>query len=88
MAEHNPEKAIQAECVVKAGVHSTSPADRYVAPEDPLLLERLSWWQDQKLGLMMHWGPYAQLGIVEPWALTDEDANWSRKDVEWETERK
>ena len=86
MAEHNPEKAIQAECVVKAGVHSTSPADRYVAPEDPLLLERLSWWQDQKLGLMMHWGPYAQLGIVESWALSDEDANWSRKDIDWETD--
>ena len=88
MAEHNPEKAIQAECVVKAGVHSTSPADRYVAPEDPLLLERLSWWQDQKLGLMMHWGPYAQLGIVESWALSDEDANWSRKDIDWETDPK
>ena len=52
-------------------------------PEDPLLLERLEWFKDQKLGLMMHWGPYSQLGLVESWALSDEDGDWSRDDVDW-----
>ena len=26
---------------------------------------------------MMHWGPYSQLGLVESWALSDEDGDWS-----------
>lgn len=29
--------------------------------------EKLEWFRDQKLGLMMHWGAYSQLGIVESW---------------------
>ncbi len=38
---------------------------------------------------MMHWGPYAQLGIVESWALSDEDAQTGRvKDIDWETDPK
>lgn len=51
--------------VVEAGVHNYSSEDKWVKPEDPLLLERLEWFKDQKLGLMMHWGPYSQLGLVE-----------------------
>ncbi len=45
----------------------------YVAPSDPLVREKLEAWQDRKFGLMMHWGLYAQLGIVESWALCSED---------------
>lgn len=71
---------------IEEGVHTYSPAEQYVSPKDPLLLDRLEWWQDQKLGLMMHWGPYAQLGIVESWALSDEDAWWSRKGIDWESD--
>lgn len=68
---------------IEQGVHSYSSADRYVKPTDPLILERLEWFQDQKLGLMMHWGPYSQLGLVESWALSDDDADWSRHGVDW-----
>lgn len=70
--------------VVQKGVHNYSQEDSYVKPQDPLLLERLEWFQDQKLGLMMHWGPYSQLGLVESWALSDADADWSRVGYDWE----
>ena len=29
---------------------------------DPRVLRKLDWFQDLKLGLLMHWGPYAQWG--------------------------
>ena len=44
------------QAVVEQGVHNFSSEDKWVKPEDPLLLERLEWFKDQKLGLMMHWG--------------------------------
>ncbi len=72
-----------AEAVV-AGVHNYSDEDVYVMPEDPWVLKKLEWFKDQKLGLMMHWGPYSQLGIVESWALSDRDADWSREGIDWE----
>ena len=64
------------------GVHQYS-ADSYVIPDDPEVKKKLEWFMDQKLALMMHWGPYSQLGIVESWALSDKDAPWSRKCVDW-----
>ncbi|MFD2118097.1 alpha-L-fucosidase [Paenibacillus yanchengensis] len=69
--------------IVEQGVHNFSGAHDWVKPKDPLLLERLEWFQDQKLALMMHWGPYSQIGIVESWALSDDDSDWSRHDVHW-----
>ncbi|AQT68111.1 Alpha-L-fucosidase [Anaerohalosphaera lusitana] len=45
----------------------------YIAPEDPLVEANLERWQDLKFGLMMHWGLYSQLGIVESWGLCSED---------------
>lgn len=73
----------KAPAVVTDGTHTFSAVDKYVAPEDPLLQERLSWFQDQKLALMIHFGPYSQLGIVESWALSDADGDWSRHDIDW-----
>ena len=43
---------------------------------------RLEWFKDQKLALMMHFGLYSQVGIVESWPLSDADAYWARRDVE------
>ncbi|QJC54540.1 alpha-L-fucosidase [Paenibacillus albicereus] len=68
---------------VQEGVHTYSREEDYVWPEEPLLRERLEWFRDQKLGLMMHWGPYSQLGIVESWALDDVDEEWSRDGIDW-----
>lgn len=61
-----------------------SSASDYVAPDDPLLQQRLSWFQDQKLALMVHWGGYSQWGICESWPLSDGDADWARKGLDWE----
>ncbi|MGG4032301.1 alpha-L-fucosidase [Paenibacillus cisolokensis] len=72
--------------VVEHGVHNYSAEEEWVKPENPLLLERLEWFKDQKLGLMMHWGPYSQLGIVESWALSDKDAEWSRDGIDWDVD--
>lgn len=69
--------------IVNQGVHTYSQEEAYVWPEEPVLREQLEWFQDQKLALMVHWGVYNQLGMVASWALSDEDAEWSRKTVDW-----
>lgn len=81
--EVNLEEETQEE-MIQEGVHNYSSADSYVTPTDPKVLQKLEWFQDQKLALMMHWGPYSQLGIVESWALSDADADWSRTGIDWE----
>lgn len=70
------------------GVHNYSAAEEYIWPTDPKVREKLEWFQDQKLALMMHWGPYSQLGIVESWALSDADMEWSRDGIDWEVSAK
>ncbi len=54
-----------------------STQERYVYPTDPLVVRKLDEWQDRKFGLLMHWGLYAQLGIVESWALCSEDQSFT-----------
>lgn len=71
---------------IQQGVHGCSAESSYLPPADPLLRERLEWFQDQKLALMMHYGPYSQLGVDASWSLSEEDADWSRRDVDWETD--
>lgn len=63
-----------------------SPADSYIPPREPELLKRLEWFRDQKLALMVHWGGYSQLGLCESWPLSDGDAAWSRRGIDWETD--
>lgn len=74
----------QKEEMIQDGVHNYSSKESYVTPADPHVQKKLEWFQDQKLALMMHWGPYSQMGIVESWALSDADANWSRNCIDWE----
>lgn len=52
----------------------------YEAPNDPLVQQKLARWQDLKFGLLMHWGPYSQWGVVESWSLCPEDEDWCRRD--------
>ena len=41
-------------------------AQKAQEPEtDPVILNRIAEWQDLKFGFMMHWGMYAQWGVVE-----------------------
>ena len=54
------------------------PSDADSSPEtDTLVLKKLEWFQDQKFGLLMHWGTYCQWGIVESWSICPEDENWT-----------
>ena len=53
-----------------------------VFPETEMLKERLEWFQDMKLGVIMHWGLYSEAGIVESWQLSEED-EWAREPVAW-----
>ncbi|MFS0613077.1 alpha-L-fucosidase [Lederbergia ruris] len=69
--------------MIEQGVHKYSAAKHWVKPKDPLLLERLEWFMDQKLALMIHWGPNAQLGVGMSWPLSDDDKEWSREAVDW-----
>ncbi len=46
---------------------------------DPLVQQKLEWFQDQKLGLLMHWGTYSQWGVVESWSICPEDEDWTKR---------
>ena len=72
--------------LIQEGLHGCSPEEAYVSPEDPAVLEKLEWFQDQKLAMMMHFGVYSQLGICESWPLSDGDSSWSRSEVDWESD--
>lgn len=55
---------------------------RYVPETNPLILQKLEDWQDLKFGLLMHWGPYSQWGVVESWSICAEDEDWCRRNNE------
>ena len=68
-----------------AGLISVSGQDgenRYVPETDPLVLRKLEEWQDLKFGLLMHWGPYSQWGVVESWSICSEDEPWCRRNTQ------
>lgn len=58
------------------GIHQQS--SQYEAPTDPLVKQKLDKWQDQKFGLIIHWGLYAVPGIIESWQICSED--WIERD--------
>lgn len=45
----------------------------YDWPTDVKVKEKLDKWQDQKFGIIIHWGLYAVPGIIESWNLCNED---------------
>jgi alpha-L-fucosidase len=57
----------------------TAAEQPYVPDPDPLVQARLEAWRDLKFGLLMHWGPYSQWGIVESWSLCPEDHDWCER---------
>lgn len=54
-------------------VHQQSNTEDYVWPTDPQVLTKLKHWQDQKFGVLIHWGLYSVPGIVESWSICSED---------------
>lgn len=59
--------------VAQSFVHQQSNTEDYVWPTDPQVLTKLKHWQDQKFGVLMHWGLYSVPGIVESWSICSED---------------
>ncbi|WP_423148571.1 alpha-L-fucosidase [Rubrolithibacter danxiaensis] len=57
-------------------VHSQST--KYEWPSEPEVREKLDKWQDQKFGMIIHWGVYSVPGMIESWALCSED--WIERD--------
>jgi len=51
---------------------------QYQWPEDVKVRQKIDQWQDQKFGIIIHWGLYAVPGIIESWALCSED--WIERD--------
>ncbi|MFY0252417.1 alpha-L-fucosidase [Chitinophaga sp. 30R24] len=51
----------------------------YVPETDQAVLKQLDEWQDWKLGIIMHWGPYSQWGVVESWSICPEDEDWTQR---------
>lgn len=62
-----------------AVLHEAQGQDRDTGP---LVRKKLEWFQDQKFGLILHWGTYAQWGIVESWSICSEDEPWCRRTMD------
>jgi alpha-L-fucosidase len=60
------------------GQHTHPASQQYQWPEDTLVRKKLDLWQDQKFGMIIHWGLYAQAGIIESWSLCSEE--WISRD--------
>ncbi len=72
--------------LINEGMHGCSAEESYVVPAEQAVRDRLQWFQDQKLALMMHFGVYSQMGMCESWPISDGDAHWSRTDYTWEAD--
>jgi alpha-L-fucosidase len=56
--------------------------DGAIYPETEMINQKLEWFKDQKLGVIFHWGLYAEAGIVESWQLSEKD-EWARGSNPW-----
>lgn len=65
-------------------VHKSSTS--YEWPTKKEVLEKLDKWQDKKFGVLLSWGLYSSLGLVESWSLSsaDGDRTYRRKDMTYE----
>jgi alpha-L-fucosidase len=58
--------------------HEHPTSSQYQWPTDPLVSKKLTAWQDLKFGMIIHWGLYAEAGIIESWSLCSEE--WITRD--------
>lgn len=52
----------------------------YTWPEEKEVLDKLDNWQDLKFGILIHWGLYSELGVVESWSICSEEEDWIGRD--------
>ncbi|MGD8781228.1 MAG: alpha-L-fucosidase [Ignavibacteria bacterium] len=56
--------------------------NKYFPETDPHVLKKLYEWQNLKFGLLMHWAPSSQWGVVESWSLCSEDEEWCKRNID------
>jgi alpha-L-fucosidase len=66
-------------CILSTAISSAEPEASQERETDSLVLKKLEWFQDQKFGLLMHWGIYSEWGIVESWSICPEDEDWTKR---------
>ncbi len=59
--------------ISKAQQNVHPQSTQYEWPTDASVKAKLDKWQDQKFGMIIHWGLYAVPGIIESWNLCNED---------------
>ena len=64
--------------LAKAQLNVHPQSSEYEWPSDALVKAKLDKWQDQKFGMLIHWGLYAVPGIIESWSICNED--WIDRD--------
>ena len=63
--------------LITSSFQLTAQHHEYHPDPDTSIHSRLEEWKDLKFGLLMHWGPYSQWGIVESWSICPEDLSWA-----------
>jgi alpha-L-fucosidase len=58
--------------------HDHPTSSQYQWPAEENVRKKLEAWQDLKFGMIIHWGLYAQAGIIESWSLCSEE--WISRD--------
>lgn len=63
-----------------AQTYAHGRSSTYQYPREKEVMEKLETWQDQKFGILIHWGLYSELGIVESWSICSEEEQWIPRD--------
>lgn len=59
-----------------ASTKSIKSQVNYLTGQPKEVIENLEKWKDLKFGILMHWGLYSQIGVVESWGLCSEDQSF------------
>jgi alpha-L-fucosidase len=76
MKKHILNETPKTETLHAGAVQIDKALKEYYPETDPFVLQKLEEWQDLKFGVLMHWAPSSQWGIVESWSLCSEDEPW------------
>lgn len=64
----------------KAQGQAHGMSSSYTWPKEKDVLEKLDQWRDLKFGMIIHYGLYSELGIVESWSICAEEEDWIPRD--------